>query len=126
MNTTDSTKISICRDRGADQSVAGVQKKRLENNPESQDLKKACREFEEIFIRLILKEAKIDQFSMGGKGASQLYGDLTRETLAKSMAQAGGLGLAEVLYRQLSKGETVVTDQDNAIKEEKYQPTSEE
>ncbi len=66
------------------------------------ELRQACQQFEEIFLRMILKEAKLDRaFAREGDQAN-LYGDLFIETLAKSVAQDGGIGLSEVLYRQLS------------------------
>ncbi len=68
-------------------------------------LQSACEEFEEIFLRMILKEARVTRSMLGEEGASQLYGDMTRETLAKALAQGGGIGLAETLYRQLSQTE---------------------
>ncbi len=70
--------------------------------PQDKELQKACQAFEETFLKIILKEAHINRGMNGGDGASQLYSDMSRESLAKAMAEAGGLGLAEMLYRQLS------------------------
>lgn len=69
---------------------------------EAAQLQQACRDFEEIFLRMLLKEAKVDQGMISGKGASPLYGDLIRENLAKALSKGGGIGLAETLYRQFS------------------------
>jgi len=76
---------------------------RSTHSPE--ELRRACQQFEEIFLRMVLKEAHIDRSLFNDKGASNLYGDLMRETLAKAMAQGGGFGVADMLYRQLSKGD---------------------
>lgn len=81
---------------------------------EARELRRACQEFEEIFLRLVLKEAKIDRSLFSQDGASSLYGDMARETLAKAMAQAGGLGLAEMLYRQLFVQELQPKQKDNS------------
>jgi flagellar protein FlgJ len=68
-------------------------------------LQKACRDFEEIFLKMVLREAHIDRSMTGGKGASPLYGDMIRETLARALSSGGGIGLAETLYRQLASQE---------------------
>jgi Rod binding domain-containing protein len=71
---------------------------------ETAEVREACQQFEEIFLRILLKEARIDRSLGGGEeAASKMYGDMTREALAKALTQAGGLGLADVLYRQLSR-----------------------
>lgn len=69
------------------------------------ELRQACQEFEEIFIRYVLKEAHVDRSLFSEKGASSLYADMMREALAKAMSKGGGFGLADVLYQQLSKSE---------------------
>jgi flagellar protein FlgJ len=71
---------------------------------EAAEVREACQQFEEIFLRILLKEARIDRSLGGGEeAASKMYGDMTREALAKALTQAGGLGLADVLYQQLSR-----------------------
>ena len=71
---------------------------------EDAEVREACQQFEEIFLRILLKEARINQSLGSGEGAaSKMYGDMTREALAKALTQAGGLGLADVLFQQLSR-----------------------
>jgi Rod binding domain-containing protein len=70
------------------------------------ELRQACRNFEEIFINVVLKEAKVNQSTFEMDGASQMYGEMMTESLARVMAQGGGMGLADVLYKQLSKDQT--------------------
>lgn len=67
-----------------------------------EELRKACRQFEEIFVRMVLKEAHIDRSLSGDSDRSGLYGDMVVESLAKSVASGGGLGMADMLYHQLS------------------------
>ena len=99
----DSTGIKL--ERLADNQGSAPMKRPAARGKESdpQELREACQQFEEIFLRMVLKEANINR-SIAGEGgtASSLYNDLTRETLAKAMSQSGGVGLAEVLYQQLS------------------------
>jgi len=75
--------------------------KRKQDSPE--DIRRACGEFEEIFLRMILKEANVAR-SLGNEedSGAKLYGDLLVETLAKSVAQGGGLGIGEMLYREFT------------------------
>jgi flagellar protein FlgJ len=67
-----------------------------------EQLFKVCQEFEEILLKTILKEAHIERGLMGGEDSSHLYKEMTLESLAKSLSEGGGIGLAETLYRQLS------------------------
>ena len=97
-NTTLAQPKSMLKGKSADQK-------------EHLKILKACQEFEEVFLRVILKEAKVGQSMTGGESASQLYSDLTRESLAKAMAEAGGIGLAETLFHQFSKDEKLIVEQ---------------
>ncbi|MFH1734898.1 MAG: rod-binding protein [bacterium] len=91
--------------------------------PETEDttaenlkLIETCQQFEEIFLRIILKEANIDRSLFSQKEAgSKLYSDLTRETMAKALTQAGGFGLAEVLFEQLNKQNLSQVEPDSAV-----------
>ena len=69
-------------------------------------LKKACSEFESIFINYILKEMrasipKTGLFS-GGK-AEEIYTSMMDLQLSKDMALKGGFGLSKMLYEQFEK-----------------------
>lgn len=114
IDPSDATSLDqIPNIRRENSSPAATRKATLESR-EARELRRACQEFEEIFLRLVLKEAKIDRSLFSQDGASSLYGDMARETLAKAMAQAGGLGLAEMLYRQLSAQELQPTQKDSS------------
>ena len=98
----------------SENSTSSTTPKVTAESRKSRELRRACQEFEEIFLRLVLKEAKIDRSLFSQDGASSLYGDMARETLARAMAQAGGLGLAEMLYRQLSAQELQPDQKDSS------------
>lgn len=112
-NSSDTTGVNLNCGVLEGQSVSGSRRKSSPESNESQDLRRACQEFEEIFLRMLLKEARIDRSMLSGEGVPNLYGDLSREALAKAMAQAGGLGLADVLYRQLSSDELPASGTDH-------------
>ncbi len=91
--------------------------------PDDTALMKACREFEAFFVREVLSRAGVDSALRGGlftrmgvagregtgdEGASgidlgtDLYAEQALDAIARSLASGGCLGLAELLYRQLT------------------------
>ena len=111
---SDKTGIEINRQAGDRQDVKSTSDKAAVARTDDQELREACQQFEEIFLRMTLKEAHIDRSLFSQKEAgSQLYSDLTRETMAKALAQAGGFGLAEVLYEQLNREDTSTVEPDS-------------
>jgi flagellar protein FlgJ len=79
--------------------------------PTSAELAKAAQQFEAIMVRQLLAPA-IEPMMNGGVGGEKsksgagggggVYGYMLTDTLANSIAQGGGLGLAQVINRQLS------------------------
>ena len=72
--------------------------------PKAIELRKACSEFESVFIAFLLKEmrATVDKSGLidGGK-SEQLYESMMDAQLARKIASTGGFGLAKMLYEQL-------------------------
>jgi len=72
------------------------------------ELKRAVADFEALFIQQILKSMRetIDKGDLfhGGSG-EEVYTSLLDAELSKDMARSGGIGLSEMLLRQLSDGE---------------------
>ena len=67
-----------------------------------------CREFESIFVKMMLKEMrnsvdKSDSLLSGG-WAEDIYSDMLDDEYSKSMAKNAGFGLADQLYKQLARG----------------------
>jgi murein DD-endopeptidase MepM/ murein hydrolase activator NlpD len=73
------------------------------------ELKKAAAEFESLFLNQMLKTMRktIEKSELfhGGRG-EEIYTSMLDEELSKSMAGAGGIGLGDVLLRQLAGSET--------------------
>lgn len=69
------------------------------------DLKKAAQEFESYFISYMLKEMRktipADSLFGGGRG-EEIYRSFQDEELAKSMVESGGIGLSDIIIRDLS------------------------
>lgn len=77
-----------------------------------QELKKACADFEAIFIYRMLEAMRktVPQeglFSGGGGLADSPYGALMDQKLSETLAsRGGGIGIQDVLYEQLKKNES--------------------
>ena len=63
----------------------------------AEKLQKAAAEFEAIFVKQLLKEAKI-----GGEQKSGGYGDMAVDALADGVERGGGLGLARQIEKSLA------------------------
>jgi flagellar protein FlgJ len=71
---------------------------------EDKALKDACKGFEAMFLGLMYKEMRktVPKDALFGKdNAMEIYEDFRDTELAKQMADAGGIGLGDMLYRQL-------------------------
>jgi Rod binding domain-containing protein len=63
----------------------------------TEKLEKAAGEFEAIFVKQLLKEAKV-----GGAQKSGGYGDMAVDALASGIQKGGGLGLAKRIEQALA------------------------
>jgi flagellar protein FlgJ len=67
-------------------------------------LRKAAQDFESVFLNHMLKTMRQSASSGPGPGSGsgeRMYRDLLDDELAKSISRGGGLGLADVLVRDL-------------------------
>ena len=74
------------------------------NPAEVAKLRQAAQDFESVFLNHMLKTMRQSATSgpgMGGGSGQRMYRDLLDDELAKSIAKGGGLGLADVLVRDL-------------------------
>lgn len=75
--------------------------------PSPAEVQKAARQFEAIMVRQLLAPSiqPLMEGGLGGAGGGQgggVYGYLLTDTLATSVTQGGGLGLSNVIARQLA------------------------
>ncbi len=84
-------------------------KEKLEKakNLNDKELKKACNEMEAYFINYLFK---IMRSSINREGsyikqsfAQETFEDMLYDEVSKSYSKAGGIGLSDMLYRQMSK-----------------------
>lgn len=79
----------------------------LASNPNVSDADKvaqACRQFEAVFLRQILQEARktvISSSNSHDSAISGIYGDMINSQLADSISRSGAFGLAKSLQGQL-------------------------
>jgi flagellar protein FlgJ len=72
--------------------------------PEQARLKKACRDLEEVFMRHLVRELHVTGSkdpSLDAAPGSDIYEAMAEEALSSTLTDAGGIGLADLLYRQM-------------------------
>ena len=75
------------------------------NAADDAKLKEACSDFEAIFIKQMLDSMRktVQKTGMTDGGyAEELYQDMLYDQYAEKMAKTAHLGVAELMYRQLS------------------------
>lgn len=71
-------------------------------------LRKVCEDFEAIFVRTLFKgmRASLPKDGLfGNDNATAIYQDLEDFQVARQLSHSQGLGIADMLYRQLSQKE---------------------
>jgi peptidoglycan hydrolase FlgJ len=82
-------------------------KNSLKNGPKSQhEIQKAAQDFEAVMLNMVIKAMwktipKSDLFEKDN--STQIYEGLMHSSLSEEMARNGGMGIAKVLYQQLSR-----------------------
>lgn len=82
-------------------------------NGEDEKLKEACAEFESYFLNMMFKSMRqtvlADKDGIFAKSnAEQIFQDMLDQELTTKMAKQGGIGLADMMYKQLDKkGKTI-------------------
>jgi flagellar protein FlgJ len=79
-----------------------------EKKVDREKLKKVCADFEALLMARMLKlmRQSIPQNGLLGNGpGKEIYQDLMDQELAKNISQRGGVGLGNVLYRQVLQRE---------------------
>ena len=76
-------------------------------NKEDEKLKEACVHFESYFLNMMFKSMRKTVVSSDGifakSNAEKIFQEMFDEETSKKMAGQGGIGLADMMYKQLSK-----------------------
>ena len=78
-----------------------------QRNGQNAQLRKACEDFEAIFVKQMLKSMKSTISKNGlldGGFAEEIYDDMLYDEYAKKMTKTANFGIADSLYKQLSFG----------------------
>jgi flagellar protein FlgJ len=75
---------------------------------EDKALREACETFESYFLHMMFKEMRKTSFDDRGSfipksNAEKIFTDMMDEENAKIAAKSGGIGLAEMMYTQITK-----------------------
>ncbi|NDY42266.1 flagellar biosynthesis protein FlgJ [Dissulfurirhabdus thermomarina] len=102
--------ISLTEARSVDRTARGL---RREDRRDPEALRAACRDFEAVFLRQLLKAMRKTVPKSGlldGGFREELYRGLLDEEFARRMAEGGGIGLGRELFRQLAHREGAGAD----------------
>ena len=86
--------------------LGGVSGRKLDPEAKAKKLREACEGFESIFIQKMWQEMRntVPKTGMLQSREERYWQDMYDQELAKSMTKAGGVGLADMMYEQLSRG----------------------
>ena len=101
-----SSQWSLDKSSKAEKSFHDVLNQVIDANDDDELLKKACQEFESYFLYKMLQQMRntIPEATLMKKTyARGIYEDLLDDERAKQFAGMGGIGLAEMMYKQLKR-----------------------
>lgn len=76
------------------------------NSKDEEKLRKACTDLEAVFINMMFKQMRSTVWKsqlMGGGYAEDMYEDMLYEKYAEEASKNKGIGIGDILYKQLSK-----------------------
>lgn len=80
--------------------------KKAADSGEDKRLRETCQEFESVFLNMMLQTMRktIPDGGLVEKSqATETFESMLDEEYAKSLSKSGGIGLADVLYKQMKK-----------------------
>lgn len=91
--------------------AAGFEKalEKAKANNDDAALKKVCEDFESIFVNMMFKSMRQASAAEEDDGLVEksfgrgIFEEMRDEELSKKVAEGGGMGIANVMYRQLKK-----------------------
>lgn len=91
------------------------------SNPKER-MRQACQEFESLFIYKLLERmrATVPQEGYLHSAQEDVYQAICDQQVATALARSGGIGLGEMLYRQLSRQQTGAAEPQEAATEPTY------
>lgn len=102
-NTIENAKINASDGAFEDRLKAAMEKK------DEAELKKVCRDFESIMLGLMLKQMKatVPKTGLFGNDAGkEIFDEMLDEKLMENASESGGIGLGDLLFKQLKRNLT--------------------
>ena len=109
------TSVDAEKNKASDSSFENTLKNIMaKGNSQGNDkaLKNACKEFEGILLSMMYKEMKstVDKSDLiPSDTGNDIFESMLDDELTKKASESGGIGLADILYKQLSKQLNTVT-----------------
>lgn len=100
----DATK-NVEKAEGFAEELAKAQKNTLDDPAYQKELKEACKGFESMFMQMMWKEMKdtVPENSLFGESnGEKIFRDMLDTEMLDRMSDAGGVGLADLMYDQLT------------------------
>lgn len=99
--------------------IPSSESKPEKGQPDPEKLKKACTDFEALFVNEMLKFMRktVPATSPGSLGAGKdIYQSLFDQEVSKSLAKRGGLGIGEMVYKQMNRQQEKTRPQTEDLK----------
>ena len=82
---------------------------------EDKKLKAACRDMEAVFLNMLLSRMRetVPKNGLTNSGKQDIVQSMLDSEMTQNMARAGGTGLADMLYRQLSQSQQASLQEKN-------------
>lgn len=103
-NNINNNTINTSKNKAADNSFEKALKNAVDKNDEK-ELKKVCREFEGIMLNMMFKEMKATIHKselLPEDSAKDIFDSMLDDKLIEEASKERGMGLADVLFKQLS------------------------
>ena len=100
--TQDKNKVE--KAEGFAEELSKAQKNTMDDPAYQKRLKQACQGFESMFMQMMWKEMRgtVPENSLFGESQGEkIFRDMLDTEMVDRMTQAGGLGLADLMYQQL-------------------------
>jgi len=97
--------LSSTQDKTGSKDFTRIMNNQLKNK-EQEKLYKSCQELESVFLNKVLDSMRATVVSGGlfaKSFAQDTFESMLYEEYAKKMSQAGSLGIADIIYKQLSQ-----------------------
>ena len=91
-------------------------------------LREACQGFEAMFLNMMYREMRHtvpENTLFGNSNADKIWQDMLDTEMVNNMASAGGVGLADVIYRQLTMEDKARQDYTDRIMQHRQEKISE-